>query len=167
MKGQTLDHRFFAKVHMTSDCWLWTGARLRTGYGRFWCDGSNRAAHRVAYERYHGCVVSPELHMDHLCRNPSCVRPDHLEPVTPRENTLRSPIAPAAVNSRKTHCPQGHPYSFVCGGKRMCHECHRVSARNQYAKKRLDPEFQERNRAKAREWHARKRVSREPCKVGG
>ena len=45
-------------------------------------------AHRVYYERHVGPV--PEgLELDHLCRNPGCVNPEHLEPVTHAENIRR------------------------------------------------------------------------------
>lgn len=63
-----------------------------------------------------------------VCRNRICVRPDHLEPVTRRENVRRG-IGPAAVHARKTHCPQGHPYSeantyhFATGTRRRCKIC--------------------------------------------
>jgi hypothetical protein len=40
------------------------------------------------YEQHFGSI--PEnLELDHLCRNPACVRPDHLEPVTHLENLRR------------------------------------------------------------------------------
>jgi HNH endonuclease len=45
-------------------------------------------AHRLAYTLAHGSV--PEgLELDHLCRVPRCINPDHLEPVTPSENQRR------------------------------------------------------------------------------
>lgn len=34
--------------------------------------------------------LPPGLELDHLCRNKSCVRPDHLEAVTHRENMRRA-----------------------------------------------------------------------------
>jgi len=67
-------------------CWEWVGAVNRDGYG---CLGNGKGqAHRAVYQKERGRI--PEgLHLDHLCRNPRCVRPDHLEPVTPRTNSHR------------------------------------------------------------------------------
>src|SRR5690606_21110712 len=85
-----LPDRFWEKVldHPASGCWEWQAARDQKGYGRFRWKGFTRRAHRVAYEE----LVAPVpdgLQLDHLCRNPFCCAPWHLEPVTPRENTLR------------------------------------------------------------------------------
>jgi len=66
-------------------CFVWQGAMTGLGYGKF---GGNRMAHRIAYQRAYGAI--PEgLELDHLCSNPACVRPDHLEPVTHVENLRR------------------------------------------------------------------------------
>src|SRR5688500_4996363 len=79
---------FWAKVDKTSTCWLWTGARHPLGYGHVRYGNRTSAAHRVAWELINGPI--PEgLTLDHLCRVPACVRPDHLEPVTHRENVRR------------------------------------------------------------------------------
>ena len=73
-------------------CWIWLGGTNERGYGRYKHNGRMRPAHRVLYELRHGPVPSA-LQMDHLCRNPRCVNPDHLEPVTAGENTRRSGVA--------------------------------------------------------------------------
>ena len=65
-------------------------------------------AHRFSYERAKG-VIPEGLELDHLCRNPACVNPDHLEAVSGHENVRRSD-GPSAINARKSHCPNGHPY---------------------------------------------------------
>ena len=83
--------RFMDKVAKTDTCWLWTGAVSAGGYGRIGEASSSRTlqAHRVAYELFVGRI--PEgLHIDHLCSERRCVRPDHLEAVTQAENNLRS-----------------------------------------------------------------------------
>lgn len=59
-------------------------------------------------ELYGEKPVGTEL--DHICRVRHCVRPDHLEPVSHLENTLRGESQPA-INARKTHCIRGHELS--------------------------------------------------------
>lgn len=86
--------RFWAKVNKTpGGCWLWTGP-AHGGYGRFKANGMTRPAHVWAYEHFVGSIPDG-LEIDHVkangCANRHCVNyEDHLEPVTPRENVLRS-----------------------------------------------------------------------------
>lgn len=68
-------------------CWLWTGRKLPFGYGRFSANGPH-LAHRFSYEFFVG-PIPQKLTIDHLCRVPSCVNPDHLEPVTLAVNVMR------------------------------------------------------------------------------
>ena len=92
------------------DCWQWSRGLFRTGYGRITINSRPELAHRVAYE----ALVEPipqGLDIDHLCRNRACINPDHLEPVTRRENLRRSPITAAAINAAKTHCSRGHEFT--------------------------------------------------------
>ena len=107
------EERFRAKIWTPfgQTCWLWTGATTGPGhklrYGRFYVGRRRIAlAHRWAYERWRGPIPSG-LEIDHLCRNPLCVNPAHLEPVTRRENVIRG-TSPNAVNAAKTHCKRGH-----------------------------------------------------------
>ena len=76
-------------------CWLWQGqvAVNRGGYGVFY------DAEKGKKIRAHHFLVPPlptqqeagvKMEYDHLCRNPLCVRPDHLEMVTAAENRRRA-----------------------------------------------------------------------------
>lgn len=84
--------RFWRKVKITESCWIWEGAVSTNGYGQFWVDDRIAVAHRFSYE-LRGETIAEGLQLDHLCRVRTCVRPEHLEPVTPRENTRRAVIA--------------------------------------------------------------------------
>lgn len=126
----TSEDRFWSQVAKSDGCWLWTGAKSAR-YGRFGTSGRVVQAHRHAYELLVGPI--PEGYdLDHLCRTTLCVRPDHLEPVTHRENVLRGESL-QAQNARKTHCPQGHPYdaenTYIqpSTGGRLCLTCNRAS----------------------------------------
>lgn len=77
--------RFWAKVDTSGDCWLWTAARLPKGYGRFFAKGTLALAHRWSFETFSGPIPAG-MHVDHTCYTPSCVRPDHLRAVTPKQN---------------------------------------------------------------------------------
>jgi len=122
---------FWDRVEKTETCWLWKGSTSDDQYGNFQRDGRLYLAHRYAYEAKIGPI--PEgLELDHLCRVPRCVRPDHLEAVTPKVNQQRG-MSPSGINSRKTHCAKGHEFSVQATGKRAgrrrCVECHRVRNR--------------------------------------
>lgn len=120
--------RFWEKVDASGDCWLWTAGRSG-GYGLIRPGGSanQRPAHIIAWELLVG-AVDDGYQIDHLCKNTLCVNPDHLEPVPPRVNLLRSG-AWSGVNARKTSCPNNHPYTSentrVYRGKRHCRACNR------------------------------------------
>lgn len=114
---------WYEHVEFGDGCWLWTGNLQSGGYGHAMVgNGRGALAHRHVYELLVGPI--PEgLHLDHLCRVRNCVRPDHLEPVTPAVNTLRGE-GYSAVNARKTHCPNGHEYDWVrSDGRRWCRIC--------------------------------------------
>jgi hypothetical protein len=100
---------FLAKTEFTESCWLWTGGKTGLGYGQLGVNGRAFLAHRWIYEVCNGPIPAG-LELDHLCRNPGCVNPDHLEPVTHRINLLRG-VTLAAQGAQVTHCPQGHEYA--------------------------------------------------------
>lgn len=118
--------RFAERVDTSGDCWIWQGCCNWGGYGRFHDGTREVGAHRFSWAAFVG-PIPDGLHIDHLCKQRKCVNPDHLEPVTPQINTLRSENF-IAVNARKTHCVRGHPLSgpnlYVCPrGKRECRQC--------------------------------------------
>lgn len=120
------DHeRFWSKVDKSGNCWEWAGARDENGYGFFWLSGRPRKTHRVAYQTLRGAVPDG-MNLDHLCRNPPCLNPDHLEVVTSSENQRRGLNGFGA----RDMCKQGlhdisDPVSWYVdpAGHRTCHQC--------------------------------------------
>lgn len=108
---KTLTQRLMRRREIDANgCWLWTASLNKAGYGIIWQDRKMSLVHRVSLELA-GRPVPEGLVTDHLCRVRRCFNPEHLEAVTQRENTMRSPIAVAAIHATKTHCVHGHPFS--------------------------------------------------------
>lgn len=138
--------RFWSRVVRTDTCWLWTGLLNGRGYGFFsvWKYG-NLFAHRVAYTLLVGAIPDG-MTLDHVrergCINKNCVNPDHLEPVTVKENILRGD-GPTARNSRKTHCKRGHEFTpgntIIRSGFRQCLACRQIANPKQVNPKRARP----------------------------
>lgn len=129
--------QFHAKFRIDPDsgCWLWTGAISRYGYAIFttYPTKITHRAHRLSYQWRHGAIPDG-LVLDHFaCDTPRCCNPDHVRPVTVRENILRSNHV-SAWNLAKTHCLNGHLFDEVNTyrtkqGGRMCRICARDSMR--------------------------------------
>lgn len=130
MRGRVAD-RFFENVAFSQHgCWEWLGYKSK-GYGVFQIGNSRLgrprfAAHRLSYMQTCG-FLHYSVELDHLCRNPGCVNPDHLDPVTHRINMLRG-MGPCGINARKTQCVHGHPYAngnllIRKNGSRICRIC--------------------------------------------
>lgn len=128
-KRRPASERFWEKVDKSGECWLWLGTikPRSNGNGAGAFRDENRKivlAHRWAYENLVGPIPSG-LEIDHLCFNPRCVNPKHLEPVDGLTNKRR-------YGDRTTHCPKGHEYTVENtyirdkgNGRRQCRACHR------------------------------------------
>lgn len=133
--GKTTEARFWEKVDKNGPlgCWIWTASFTSAGYGQFIVmrghRGYPRQAHRIAWELLRG-PIPDDLVIDHRCRTRACVNPDHLEPVTNKENILRG-ISVPAINGRKTHCIRGHAFTpentyRPARGGRQCITCQKL-----------------------------------------
>ena len=121
--------RFDAKVAKSDyGCWKWTASLTSTGYGQLNVGGRPFLAHRLSYEHHKG-PISDGLQIDHVCRNRSCVNPEHLDAVTSAENTRRGEALDRrlATYAARTHCPHRHRWtaenSLWVGGIRQCRAC--------------------------------------------
>lgn len=155
----TPEERFFRKVNRDSsvfpdqsdplvtaeptNCWMWEGGYNSNGYPRYHSrKGLGTIPYRISWTLLEG-EIPAGYHLDHLCRNPGCVRPSHLEPVAPRTNAIRS-SNPTGINHRKTHCSRGHEFSeentiWDSKGHRRCRICSRM-ANTEWARKKREKE---------------------------
>ena len=133
--------RLVQRMEVTEDgCWNYTAGLSTAGYGYMSANGSRQYTHRIAYELLVG-EIPDGLELDHLCRNPACFNPDHLEPVTHMVNQHRG-NSPWGKNARKTHCIHGHEFTpentYLRKDKkaRQCETCRRERAARRRAERR-------------------------------
>jgi HNH endonuclease len=131
--------KFIQRGLTPDDCWMWTGAQDRHGYGQISRGGRGEghiSAHRAVYEALVGPI--PEgFDLDHLCRVPLCVNPTHLEPVTRGENTRRGLLFATLEDkaNKRTHCKRGHEFTEANtyrrpkGSCKICRLCERDRSR--------------------------------------
>lgn len=157
LASDELRDRFLANVRVdeATGCHRWAGALDKDGYGRINLPRPRRqrAAHRVAYALFVG-EVPAGMDVEHACHtrdtscdgtacpHRACVRVDHLEVATHRENVLRGRSF-SARQAAQTHCKRGHPLSgpnlYLNGRRRFCRECRNAWARQRRSDNRPYP----------------------------
>lgn len=119
-------------VGTLDECWEWTGGTTTAGYGQFSGDDGKELAHRFSWSLANGADPG-ELQVMHLCENPPCVNPAHLELGTQSENLKyavrngrrwgsqhgpgeahrHSKLTAADVRAIRRRCAQGESQSSV------------------------------------------------------
>jgi hypothetical protein len=96
--------RFLKKIRRNkkTGCWTWKAHKDLLGYGQFWFRGRVYWAHRLSFATF--CRKIPaRKQVDHLCKNPSCVNPDHLC------------LADHAANAGRKSAPYSYYLKGLCG----------------------------------------------------
>ncbi len=128
---------FLSHVRVGRGCWLWAGAKDKNGYGRIG-----------------GTGTWPTLPILHGCDTPACVRPSHLREGSQQQNIAEVAVRGRMFNSRKTACPNGHPYDHRNRAGRVCRRCRAAGVR------RWRDRHPEEARLLAADYYARKRDRR-------
>lgn len=68
------------------DCWGWLGRTGKQGYARISFGGTEHGAHRCALELKLGRKLRDDEQTRHMCNNPPCTNPRHLEPGSAMDN---------------------------------------------------------------------------------
>jgi len=77
---------FYSNLQITKSCWIIQKSNVGFGYARIEVDTRKSIlAHRLSWELHNGPIPNSMV-VRHLCHNPQCVRPSHLEIGTQKEN---------------------------------------------------------------------------------
>ncbi len=123
MIGKSLREVILERSIPNGLCWFWQGTISR-GWGHLTFNGKMNNAHIFSYIAFKG-IIPKGMTIDHLCRNRSCVNPNHLEIVSNKENSHRG-------NRRNLICLHKHKIKswnlMRCYYKkyniRFCKKCH-------------------------------------------
>lgn len=138
-QGKALQRALRDMREQEGGCWVPALKTDRKGYVRIRVGERRVSLHRLSFELQRG-QIPPGLTLDHLCRNPACFNPAHLEPVTALENIRRG--TQGQKQAAKTHCIRGHAftpentYRPPNKNERLCRECMRMHGRKNDAVRR-------------------------------
>lgn len=123
IRAETVDRGYF------TPCRVWIGTLNARGYGLVGHENRQVLVHRLVYEMLVG-PIPDGYEIDHLCRQPDCHLPSHLEAVTHAENMRRGEggLRRQQLMAAETHCKHGHEWTQAntyirSNGNRRCRAC--------------------------------------------
>ena len=131
-------------VTRSTGCIEWTRGANDSGYGQIRDGRKVHYTHRLAWALANG-PIPDDVSVLHHCDNPPCCQTNptesypegHLFLGTSAENMQDMIAKGRGNNQKKTHCPQGHPYSeantYMNQGRRNCRTC--LAVRNKAQKR--------------------------------
>ena len=69
--------KFWSYIIKTKGCWLWTGSKNLSGYGKVYIAKRTYLVHRIVWRIFYGNIPDG-LCVLHKCDVRSCVNPEHL-----------------------------------------------------------------------------------------
>lgn len=80
VREDDLEKLFWSRIDVkdSESCWEWKGGTIADGYGKFWLNGKNVAAHRIAWTLHYKQKIPEGMHILHHCDNRLCCNHNHL-----------------------------------------------------------------------------------------
>jgi len=100
-----IEQRLYNRIiETTAGCWEWQGARNNKGYGQVGLERKIILAHRASWTVTNG-PIPENLIVRHICDNPPCINPNHLELGTYKDNSADAiKRNRAAIGVRHPNC---------------------------------------------------------------
>jgi hypothetical protein len=93
------------QCHITkgdNGCWEWNGVKNDAGYGMVWLNGKLNRVHRIVLsKKLNRELLSTEV-TRHMCNNPACCNPEHLEVGTTQDNINDKMLAGRQAKGEKS-----------------------------------------------------------------
>ncbi|MEN6290757.1 MAG: HNH endonuclease [Methanobacterium sp.] len=123
-------------VNPETECWNWMSSKSEKGYGLKFIKSKKFRVHRLTFHCFKGFKDQSKI-LDHICKNTSCVNPDHLREVSHFENSvLYSDVTFSSVNHKKTKCKNGHDFNekntIIEGNRRICIICYKAKTKRNW-----------------------------------
>lgn len=118
---------FWSRVDRSGECWIWTGAVSKGGYGQFVSRPHRFYTHRLSWELHHGLIAKGSCIL-HDCPggdNTRCCNPAHMKLGTHAEN-----MADMKMKGRSTPGVRNPASKLTEAQVIACHKMHRQGCSN-------------------------------------